>query len=81
MFGHLDESDPGAGNEIQLTDALGAADRRAAARSTGLRFDGKRFDCGDKVGYLEANIAFALGPAGHVRAVRGFCAAIADYQG
>ena len=26
----------------------------------GLRFDGRRFDCGDKVGFLEANLAFAL---------------------
>lgn len=48
----------GAGGEIQLTDALaGTLDR---VDFYGLRFEGVRFDCGDKAGYLEANIAFAL---------------------
>ena len=48
----------GAGGEIQLTDALaGTLDR---VDFYGLRFDGVRFDCGDKAGYLEANLAFAL---------------------
>jgi UTP--glucose-1-phosphate uridylyltransferase len=49
----------GAGNEIQLTDAL--AQLIAAKRPFfGLRFEGKRFDCGDKAGFFEANLAFAL---------------------
>ncbi len=48
----------GAGGEIQLTDALaGTLDR---VDFYGLRFEGVRFDCGDKAGYLEANLAFAL---------------------
>ncbi len=48
----------GAGGEIQLTDALaGTLDR---VDFYGLRFQGVRFDCGDKAGYLEANLAFAL---------------------
>ena len=48
----------GAGGEIQLTDALaGTLDR---VDFYGLRFAGQRFDCGDKAGYLEANLAFAL---------------------
>ncbi len=48
----------GAGGEIQLTDALaGTLDR---VDFYGLRFEGRRFDCGDKAGYLEANLAFAL---------------------
>ncbi|MGH6995182.1 MAG: UTP--glucose-1-phosphate uridylyltransferase, partial [Stellaceae bacterium] len=44
---------------IQLTDALA---QLIAAKQPfhGLRFTGRRFDCGDKVGFLEANIAFAL---------------------
>ena len=58
VFHHLDQQKRGAGGEIQLTDAL--ADMIGTSPFNGLRFDGKRFDCGDKVGFLEANIAFAL---------------------
>lgn len=58
VFHHLDQQKRGAGGEIQLTDAL--ADMIGHSPFNGLRFDGKRFDCGDKVGFLEANIAFAL---------------------
>ena len=49
----------GAGGEIQLTDALAATLDRVDFY--GLRFEGQRFDCGDKAGFLEANLAFALG--------------------
>lgn len=38
----------------------------------GLRFDGRRFDCGDKAGFLEANIAFALAREDMAGAVREF---------
>lgn len=55
----LEEQKPGAGGEIQLTDAL--AKMTAQGRFHGYRFDGRRFDCGDKAGFIEANIAFALG--------------------
>lgn len=54
----LENQERGAGGEIQLTDAM--------ARTIGLvpfhgyQFVGRRFDCGSKVGYLEANVAFAL---------------------
>jgi UTP--glucose-1-phosphate uridylyltransferase len=58
VFSHLDKGTKGAGGEIQLTDALAAM--IGAAPFHGLRFDGKRFDCGDKVGFFEANLAFAL---------------------
>lgn len=58
IFRHLDRHEKGAGNEIQLTDAM--ARMIGASPFHGLRFDGKRFDCGDKTGFLEANIAFAL---------------------
>lgn len=58
VFHHLDRQERGAGGEIQLTDAL--ADLIGESPFNGLRFDGRRFDCGDKVGFLEANIAFAL---------------------
>ena len=58
VFSHLDRKERGAGGEIQLTDAL--ADMIGALPFNGFRFDGKRFDCGDKVGFLEANVAFGL---------------------
>jgi len=58
IFDHLSRTQKGAGGEIQLTDAL---TRLIGGEKPfhGLRFDGKRFDCGDKIGWLEANIAFA----------------------
>lgn len=49
----------GAGGEIQLTDAI-ADDIRAGRPSYGCRFEGHRFDCGSKAGYLQATVAFAL---------------------
>ena len=58
VFDHLDRHEKGAGGEIQLTDAL--ARMIGNKPFHGLRFEGRRFDCGDKAGFLEANIAFAL---------------------
>lgn len=58
VFDHLDKQEKGAGGEIQLTDALAAT--LGADPFNGLRFEGRRFDCGDKAGFLEATIAFAL---------------------
>lgn len=49
----------GAGGEIQLTDAI-AEEIQAGANVYGLRFDGQRYDCGSKAGYLQATVAFAL---------------------
>jgi UTP--glucose-1-phosphate uridylyltransferase len=59
VFDHLANTRPGSGNEIQLTDGLAAliADGQPFH---GFRADGRRFDCGDKLGYLEANIALGL---------------------
>jgi UTP--glucose-1-phosphate uridylyltransferase len=59
VFGHLEDMKPGSGNEIQLTDGLAAliADGQPFH---GLRATGRRFDCGDRLGYLEANIALGL---------------------
>lgn len=54
----LGEQNVGAGGEIQLTDAL--ALMVGSHPFHGVRISGRRFDCGDKVGYLEANIAYAL---------------------
>jgi len=58
LFQHLEAQKPGAGGEIQLTDALARMTGRG--RFHGYRFEGRRFDCGDKAGFIEANIAFAL---------------------
>lgn len=58
VFGYLDAMERGAGNEIQLTDAM--AKLIGHGPFHGLEFAGRRFDCGDKLGYLEANIAYAL---------------------
>ncbi len=58
VFEHLDKRMLGAGGEIQLTDAMKKTIDSVPFH--GLRFEGTRFDCGDKIGFLEANIAFAL---------------------
>jgi len=58
VFDVLDKKEKGAGGEIQLTDAI--SQTIGMVPFHGLRFEGRRFDCGDKVGWLEANVAFAL---------------------
>ncbi len=55
----LEYQSRGAENEIQLTDSL-AKSLELNVPLHGFRFDGRRFDCGGKVGYLEANLAYAL---------------------
>jgi UTP--glucose-1-phosphate uridylyltransferase len=59
VFEHLGRIGRGAGNEIQLTDAL-AHMIGGKTGFHGFRFEGRRFDCGDKLGFLEATIAYAL---------------------
>ncbi len=58
IFSILAEASPGAGGEIQLTDAL----RTLCAEQPvfGMTFQGKRYDVGDKLGYLQATVEFAL---------------------
>jgi UTP--glucose-1-phosphate uridylyltransferase len=58
VFAELARGERGSGGEIQLTDAL--ARLIGGAPFHGYRFAGTRFDCGDKVGFLQANVAFAL---------------------
>jgi UTP--glucose-1-phosphate uridylyltransferase len=58
VIGFLSKMERGAGNEVQLTDAM--AKLIGLSPFHGLRFEGERFDCGDKVGFLEAQIAFSL---------------------
>ncbi|MCG7624267.1 UTP--glucose-1-phosphate uridylyltransferase GalU [Epibacterium sp. Ofav1-8] len=56
---NLQQKKKGAGGEIQLTDAI-AQDIGQGEPVYGYRFDGKRFDCGSKAGFLRATVAFAL---------------------
>jgi len=58
VFDHLGKMEPGVGGEIQLTDAM--AKMIGTQPFHGLRFEGERFDCGDKLGFLQATVAFGL---------------------
>ena len=58
IFEHLGRFETGAGGEIQLTDAMARLLRSQAFH--GFRFAGERFDCGERTGFLLANIAYGL---------------------
>ena len=66
----LDGQAPGAGGEIQLTDAMSKL--IGTQPFHGCTFDGRRFDCGDKAGYIQANLALALARDDIGPAVRDF---------
>ena len=58
VFKYLSLGKPGFGGEIQLTDALNTL--RKPNGLFGLKFDGDRFDCGSKLGFIKANLKFGL---------------------
>jgi UTP--glucose-1-phosphate uridylyltransferase len=58
IFDLLEQTDPGKGGEIQLTDAM--AKLMKLEGFIGYEFDGKRYDAGDKFGFIQANIAYSL---------------------
>jgi len=58
IFHHLAQTGRGAGNEIQLTD--GIARLMNEQKVYALNFRGKRYDCGSKLGYLQATVDYAL---------------------
>ena len=58
IFHHLEQTPKGAGGEIQLTDAI--AGLLSEKQILAYAFEGKRFDCGDKLGYLKATVEYAL---------------------
>ncbi|MGH9674723.1 MAG: UTP--glucose-1-phosphate uridylyltransferase GalU [Bryobacteraceae bacterium] len=58
IFDSIEATGPGAGGEIQLTDGLKHLLRNRPIY--GLRFEGKRYDAGDKLGFLQATVEFAL---------------------
>jgi UTP--glucose-1-phosphate uridylyltransferase len=61
IFDLLESTKPGAGGEIQLTDGIAALlnERKTLA----CRFEGRRFDCGSRIGLIEATLQYALGDA------------------
>ncbi len=59
ILNRLNTIKKGAGGEIQLTDAI-AQEAREGGTVYGYRFNGQRYDCGSKIGYLQATIAFGL---------------------
>ena len=58
ILGLLTTQASGAGGEIQITDAMIALAKKQPFY--GLKFDGRSFDCGSKIGFLTANVAYAL---------------------
>jgi UTP--glucose-1-phosphate uridylyltransferase len=60
IFALLGKQERGAGGEIQITDAMITLTERQQQPFFAVRFDGKIYDCGSKVGFLIANIAYAL---------------------
>jgi len=56
IFHHLEKVDPGSGGEIQLTD--GIASLLAEQQVLAYRYEGIRYDCGSKLGYLKATVDF-----------------------
>jgi UTP--glucose-1-phosphate uridylyltransferase len=59
IFDLIEKQSAGTGGEIQLTDAMVALARTQPFY--GLKFEGRSFDCGSKIGFLAANVAYALG--------------------
>ena len=57
---NMENTGRGAGGEIQLTDAI-AHEITAGRDVFGYSFEGERYDCGSKAGFLQATVAFALG--------------------
>ena len=69
IFHHLQRVRAGAGDEIQLTDGIAAL--LTEERVMAYQFDGVRYDCGNKLGYLKANVAYGLK---HPEVARDFAA-------
>ncbi len=72
----LEGQEKGAGGEIQLTDAM--AQLIGNQPFHGFTFDGQRYDCGDKAGYIQANLALALARDDIGPVVRAFAKTLLD---
>jgi UTP--glucose-1-phosphate uridylyltransferase len=75
IFELLEKTKPGAGGEIQLTDAIAALLNESKVYA--YRFEGTRFDCGSKLGLVKATLHFALQDPALAEATRAFVAASA----
>ena len=60
IFSLLGAQERGAGGEIQLTDGMIKLSQMAGQPFYAVRFDGQIYDCGSKIGFLVANVAYAL---------------------
>jgi UTP--glucose-1-phosphate uridylyltransferase len=58
IFKELEKQNKGASNEIQLTDAI--ANRIGKSNCSGYKFTDERFDCGSKLGFIQANIKLSI---------------------
>jgi UTP--glucose-1-phosphate uridylyltransferase len=76
IFKHLARIRPGAGGEIQLTDAIAAL--LGEERVLAYRFEGTRYDCGSKLGYLQATVALG---ARHPEVGGAFAAYLKEFSG
>jgi len=76
IFDRLAAVSPGSGGEIQLTDAISQS--LASEAVFAFHFAGRRFDCGTKIGFLEATVAFALR---HAELSEDFAAIVANVAG
>jgi UTP--glucose-1-phosphate uridylyltransferase len=70
LFAHLERIGKGAGGEIQLTDGIARLMDDEGVYA--YKFDGKRFDCGSKLGYLQANVEYALKHPEMASSFRGY---------
>ncbi|WP_435104743.1 UTP--glucose-1-phosphate uridylyltransferase GalU [Arhodomonas sp. AD133] len=79
IFNKLRQTRPGAGGEIQLTDAIAALMRDEPVFA--YEFQGTRYDCGDKLGYLQATVDYGLKHAELGAAFREYLGRVADEFG
>jgi UTP--glucose-1-phosphate uridylyltransferase len=73
IFRYLEETRPGAGGEIQLTDAIENL-LKDQGKVLAYRFEGERFDCGNKLGLVRATMHMAMQDPKLAAAVREFAA-------
>jgi len=74
IFELLEQTKPGSGGEIQLTDAIARLLREEVVYA--FKISGKRYDCGNKMGYLEATVQYALQHAEVGRDFRNYVASL-----
>jgi len=77
IFNLLKTTKPGKGNEIQLTDALCALAKQETVLS--YEFEGRRYDVGDKVGFVEATIETALRHKETKEQIKAYIKALASH--